>query len=445
MRNGDPRLLSAGITRNSTFEADSGALREFVEQLQSRVGELQERIVELQERIVEVERKIGRNSNNSSLPPSRDDAAAREERVNRAARRRAAREAKRRKPGKQPGDPGTHLAQVADPDHVVPQIPTHCAECGRSLAGATATGTEIRSRVLNQHPTTRWRYPDIMRALEREVVDVLWRTIEPLLPPPDRSHPLGCHRPRADDYLCFRGILIRLVTGASWVDVEAILDHQVSDTTLRARRDEWIAAGVFDRLEAEAHAAFDKILGLDLSHVAVDGSLHKAPYGGEETGPNPTDRGKVGWKWSVAADRHGIPIGWRTAAANCNDISLLFPTLDAVAGRGLLAEIETLHLDRSYDYPVIERQLRALGLDDFDIQRRGTKVPGVKKQPLRLGMRWIVETTNTWWSNYGQLRRNTDRRARHRHAALCLATTILIIGKLLTHRDRWSPKSAPIR
>ena len=54
MRNGDPRLLSAGITRNSTFEADSGALREFVEQLQSRIGELQERIVELQERIVEV-------------------------------------------------------------------------------------------------------------------------------------------------------------------------------------------------------------------------------------------------------------------------------------------------------------------------------------------------------------------------------------------------------
>jgi hypothetical protein len=36
-----------------------------------------------------------------------------------------------------------------------------------------------------------------------------------------------------------------------------------------------------------------------------------------------------------------------------------------------------------------------------------------------------AEATNTWWSNYGQLRRNTDRRARHRHAELCLATTIL--------------------
>ena len=79
--------------------------------------------------------------------------------------------------------------------------------------------------------------------------------------------------------------MIRLVTGASWVDVEAILDHQVSDTTLRARRDEWIHAGVFEQLKAEALAAFDRIVGLDLDDVALDGSLHKAPYGGEEPAP----------------------------------------------------------------------------------------------------------------------------------------------------------------
>ena len=77
-----------------------------------------------------------------------------------------------------------------------------------------------------------------MRALEAEVVDAIWTAVASLLPPPDRSHPLGCHRPRVPDRLCFRGIIIRLVTGASWVDIEAILDHQASDTTLRARRDE---------------------------------------------------------------------------------------------------------------------------------------------------------------------------------------------------------------
>jgi transposase len=141
----------------------------------------------------------------------------------------------------------------------------------------------------------------IMRALEPEVADTIWRALQPLLPTPIESHPLGCHRPRVPDRVCFRGILIRLVTGASWVDIEAILDFAVSDTTLRARRDEWIDAGVFDTIKDEALAAFDRIIGLDLDHVALDGSLHKAPYGGEGTGPNPTDRAKLGWKWSVAS------------------------------------------------------------------------------------------------------------------------------------------------
>jgi transposase len=276
-----------------------------------------------------------------------------------------------------------------------------------------------------------------MRALEPEVVDAVWAAVEPLLPPPDRSHPLGCHRPRVPDRLCFWGILIRLVTGSSWVDIEAILDRQVSDTTLRARRDEWIAAGVFDQLKDEAMAAFDRVIGLDLGEVSLDGSLHKAPYGGEGTGPNPTDRAKLGWKWSVASERHGIPVGWAIDGANRSDIRLLEPTLDAVVAVGLLVDIDTLHLDRGYDYPVVRQRLAALGLDDLDIQRRGTKEPGTK-QPVRLGLRWIVEATNSWWSNYGQLRRNTDRRRRHRHAALCLATTVLIVGKLLAYRDRWS-------
>ncbi len=279
----------------------------------------------------------------------------------------------------------------------------------------------------------------IMRALEPEVVDVIWRSVEPLLPNQAEAHPLGCHRPRVADRLCFWGVLIRLVTGASWVDIEAILDHQVSDTTLRGRRDEWIEAGVFDALKAEATAAFDRIVGLDLTEVSLDGSLHKAPYGGEGTGPNPTDRAKLGWKWSVASERHGVPIGWAIDGANRNDVAMLIPTVEAVADAGLLADIDTLHLDRGYDYPVVRERLAAFGLEDLNVQRRGTKEPG-KKQPIRLGLRWIVEATNSWWSNYGQLRRNTDRRNRHRHAALCLATTVLIIGKLIDHRNRWSPK-----
>lgn len=191
------------------------------------------------------------------------------------------------------------------------------------------------------------------RALDPEVTEILWRSIEPLLPVVNDSHPLGCHRQKVPDRVIFRGILIRLVTGSSWEDIEAIMEFEVSDTTMRRRRDEWIAAGVFDRLEAEARAGYDRILELDLDHVAVDGSLHKAPCGGEGTGKSPVDRAKLGWKWSVASDAAGIPIGWAIDGANRNDLKMLAPTLDAVVANGLLADIGTVSLDRSYDYPKI--------------------------------------------------------------------------------------------
>ncbi len=211
-------------------------------------------------------------------------------------------------------------------------------------------------------------------------------------------------------------------------------------TTPRTRA-KWIAAGVFDELCAEAPAAFDRIVGLDLEEVALDGSLHKAPCGGEGTGPNPTDRAKIGWKWSAASDRHGVPVGWAISGADRNDIRLLEPTLGAVAAAALLEDIGTLHLDRGHDYPVVRSRLAEIGIDDAVIQRRGTKQPRTPT-PMRLGLRWIVESTNFWLSNYGQLRRNTDRRSTHRHAALCLATTVLIVGKLLNHRDAGAPMTA---
>jgi hypothetical protein len=85
----------------------------------------------------------------------------------------------------------------------------------------------------------------------------------------------------------------------------------------------------------------------------------------------------------------------------------------------------------------VRRQLTERGLTDTCIHRR-KRPGGTRPQPMRLGLRWIVEATNSWWSNYGQLRRNTDRKTCHRHAALSLATTILTVGKLITYRDRWS-------
>jgi transposase len=284
-----------------------------------------------------------------------------------------------------------------------------------------------------------------MRALDGEVVDVIWRTVEPLIPVRVDTHPLGCHRRRKSDRACFEVIVVRLATGCSWHDAERLCGSEVSDTTVRSRRDEWIAAGVFDTVAGEAIGGYDRIIGLDLSDVAVDGSLHKAPAGGEGTGANPTDRGKLGWKWSILTDTVGIPIGWTIDGANRNDSVLLAPTLDDAAGRGLLAEIDTLWLDRGYDSQVTRERLAERGIDDAVIAKKRKRNSAAPKKNQPMGLRWPVERTNSWLSNFGQLRRNTDRRTRHRLAQFALAVAFLLAAKLIDWRNRWSPTISPIR
>lgn len=275
-----------------------------------------------------------------------------------------------------------------------------------------------------------------MLALEPAVVDAIWQSFAAYLPRREEAlHPLGCHRPRISDRDCFEAILFRLVTGCSW-DVAGRLGKG-GETTLRRRRDEWVAAGAFEHLVEEAIKAFDKMIGLDLSEVSVDGSLHKAPMGGEGTGPNPTDRGKTGWKWSVATDANGVPIGWVTEGANRHDSILLAPTLDDINERGLLVDIETLWLDRGYDSELTRTRLVERGITDAMIakKRKRGSTKGTKHQPM--GLRWPVERTNSWLSNFGQLRRNTDRFTIHRLAQFALAVALIITVKLVKWSKRW--------
>ena len=93
-------------------------------------------IATLQARVAELERRLGRDSSNSSKPPSSDGLAK--------ATRPARGGGGRRRPGKQPGTPGAHLAQVADPDEIVVHVSDRCGGCGGELAGALVAGVEIR-------------------------------------------------------------------------------------------------------------------------------------------------------------------------------------------------------------------------------------------------------------------------------------------------------------
>lgn len=154
-----------------------------------------------------------------------------------------------------------------------------------------------------------------MPALPSWLTDPLWDQFEALLPERPayaQTHPLGCHRPRIMDRIVFDKLVQVLVFGCGY---RRISDEACSATTIRGRRDEWIKLGVFERLELIVLEAYDRIVGLALQDIPVDGCHTKAVSGGECAGPSPVNRRKGGLKRSTATDGNGIPLGAVAAPA----------------------------------------------------------------------------------------------------------------------------------
>ena len=66
---------------------------------------------------------------------------------------------------------------------------------------------------------------------------------------------------------------------------------------------------------------------IDWSRAEVDSSTIRAVGGGEDTGPNSTDRGGPGSKHHVVVDGHGVPLEVQLSAANKPDVMQLVPLL----------------------------------------------------------------------------------------------------------------------
>jgi transposase len=103
-------------------------------------------------------------------------------------------------------------------------------------------------------------------ALPSWLTEPLWDQFAALLP----------RRPEYDpaQRIVFDKLLQVLRFGCSY---EAIADSACSATTIRNRRDQWIGLGLFARLKEIALDADDRIVGLVLDQIAVDGAITKAP------------------------------------------------------------------------------------------------------------------------------------------------------------------------
>lgn len=268
-----------------------------------------------------------------------------------------------------------------------------------------------------------------MPALPSWLTTPLWEQFSALIPARpvvDPAHPLGCHRRRISDRIVFDKLIQVLRFGCSY---EAIADTTCSATTIRNRRDEWIRAGVFAALKQIALDAYDRIVGLLLEHIAVDGCITKAPGGGQCAGPSPVDRRKQGMKRSLLVEGHGIPLGRVLAGANRHDSPLLAPTLDTLDSLGPLPDDITVHLDSGYDSGKTRDELTARGLHG-QIAHKG------EKAPIQASQRWHIERTNAWHNAFNRLQRCYERREAVIDAYFDLADTIITVRNMI--RKAWN-------
>ncbi|MFJ2260182.1 IS5 family transposase [Streptomyces sp. NPDC087844] len=269
-----------------------------------------------------------------------------------------------------------------------------------------------------------------MPAVPSCILDPIRDQFLALLPARKDSHPWGCHNPRISDALVFDRLVQVLVFGCGY---ERAADRLCSATTLRRRRDEWIAAGVMENLRLLVLGCYDRMIGLELDRLSADGCITKAPSGGECAGKSPVDRAKLGIKRSQLTDGYGIPLITVPAPANTQDHTLLPATLDRLTGLaqdlGPLPKNPCLSLDAGYDYSMVHQDLHARQISG-KITGRGAKIP------IQTGGRWVVERTNSWMNNFGKLRRCTERRKAPIEFFIALASAIITVRSLI--RRAWT-------
>jgi len=262
----------------------------------------------------------------------------------------------------------------------------------------------------------------------------LWDQFAALLPERVDTHPLGCHNPRIPDRVVFEHVIAALVHGSGY---ERIAGPGCSDRTIRRRVKYWSQLGIAEQVHALALQAYDRVIGLELGELSVDGCITKAPCGGQVAGRSPVDRGKQGLKRSVATEARGVPLGIVSAGANRHDSPLLVPTLEAAKEQvGELPDQVNVNLDRGYDSDKTRSALAELGFTG-EIARKG--VPA----PIQAGKRWVVERSHAWMNGFGKLRRCTEKCSQVVDFYLYLSAAIVTLRMLIrraTPRYRWDDR-----
>lgn len=159
---------------------------------------------------------------------------------------------------------------------------------------------------------------------------------------------------------------------------------------------------------------------------------------GKKTGPNPTDRGKLGTKRSLLSDGHGIPLALAVAGANIPDFQLVAETLDALIpdrpppGPG---HEQNLCLDKGYDYDLARQVAYDAGFITHTRKRGETEPPPNPLEPEKVPRRWPVERSHSWLNRFRRILVRWEKRADTYLAMLHFACAIITWGQVWGQAD----------
>jgi len=260
-----------------------------------------------------------------------------------------------------------------------------------------------------------------------EVPDDLWERIESLIDEYDPPKPTGRKRENARKIL--NGIIYRFRTGCQW---NHLPEKYGDDSTVHRTFQRWVEINLFEMLWTLLVAECDELALVDWQWQAADGWLGKARSGGDEIGPNPTDRAKNGTKKSLLTDAAGGPLSIVIAPANVNDHKLLEETIEAIVverPKPTPKKKQNLCLDKGYDNQPSREAVKKHGYQDH-IRRIGEEKldqKGKKKHPAR---RYVVERTISWLSKCRGLLVRYERKSENYLAQLQFACALLWYRRL---------------
>ena len=127
-----PMLPLKNLDHEHFEKLDKETLIELLVVALARIAGLEKQVAEQALRIEQLEDQLAKNSRNSGKPPSSDGL--------KKPRTRSLRKTGQNPRGGQPGHKGDTLKMVAEPDHLVEHVVTHCPDCQADLESITVQG-----------------------------------------------------------------------------------------------------------------------------------------------------------------------------------------------------------------------------------------------------------------------------------------------------------------